>query len=238
MTRSRLMSVREKRELKQAIILIIATIVLLVAFIFWGLPAIAGFVGNNLIKSDGKTTDSLALSPTAPILTDIPEATNSASIDVNGTALAGGEVSLFVNGVESSKIAVPDSGEFVIPNVKMPEGSNKIYAICYSSATKLTSDNSREHVVLIDLAKPKLEVKSPASDSVFHGERERLVNILGSYDEDGTRVYVGDRMAIGNADNTFNVSYQLVEGDQEIKIVARDKAGNETEQILKLRWER
>lgn len=141
MTRSRLTSVREKKEFRQAIALIAVTIALLVGFIFWGLPAIAGFVGNTLVKSDKSgTNNGIQLKPTMPILTDIPEATNSASIDVNGTAGAGSEVTLYVNGSEEAKLAVPDSGEFNFTNVKLIEGSNLIFALDYNASSKMTSE--------------------------------------------------------------------------------------------------
>jgi hypothetical protein len=44
-------------------------------------------------------------------------------------------------------------------------------------------------------------------------------------------------MAIVSPDNKFSLTYQLVEGDQDMQIKAIDKAGNENLSSIKLRWE-
>jgi hypothetical protein len=44
-------------------------------------------------------------------------------------------------------------------------------------------------------------------------------------------------MVIVQSDGKFTLPYQLVEGDQEIIIKVIDKAGNEGNSSIKLRWE-
>ncbi|MEI6690467.1 MAG: hypothetical protein WCL07_01835 [bacterium] len=239
MARSRLTSVKEKREFRQAIVLIIFTLSLLIGFIFWGLPEVAKLAGNTFIKNDGtKGTQSLEMRPTSPILSDLPTATNSATIALSGFAQPGVEVALYINSQENDRITVTDSGSFVFPDVSLSDGENNIYAFASNPANKLESDQSRAHMLTVDTTKPTLTVSSPSTGSVFRTEKERVVTISGSVNEDGTRVDISDRMAIVSPENTFAMSYQLVEGDQDILIKATDKAGNVSEETLKLRWEK
>jgi hypothetical protein len=44
-------------------------------------------------------------------------------------------------------------------------------------------------------------------------------------------------MAILQPDGSFTLTYQLVEGDQDVTVKAIDGATNETDLTLKLRWE-
>jgi len=55
--------------------------------------------------------------------------------------------------------------------------------------------------------------------------------------EEGSKVYIGERMVIVSSERKFSLPYQLIEGDQDIKIKAVDKAGNEYDSSIKLRWE-
>ncbi len=237
MTRSRLLSVREKREFRQAIGLIFITLVLLVGFVFWGLPGLARLVGNTLIKQSSGPSKNLELKPTMPVLSDIPEATNSASLNIDGFAQPGVEVSLYVNSEQRDKMIVTDSGSFEFSNVKLTDGENTIYTYAENPTSKLESDQSKQHVVVVDTKKPVVTITTPSDNTVFHTSHEQVVTISGSVDEEGVKIYVGERMAIVTPEKTFTLAYQLVEGDQDIPIKATDKAGNQEEMSLHLRWE-
>ncbi|MFZ2976177.1 MAG: hypothetical protein WA055_06150, partial [Candidatus Moraniibacteriota bacterium] len=77
----------------------------------------------------------------------------------------------------------------------------------------------------------------PKEGEVFRGQSQRITTFNGSVSEQGSKVYIGERMAIISADQKFSLTYQLVEGDQELQIKAVDKAGNENLSSIKLRWE-
>jgi hypothetical protein len=239
MARSRLVSVKEKKELRQAILLIVITIVLLIGFIFWGLPEIARLVGNTLIKQDASgVSQGIEIKPTTPILSDIPEATSEKKLSVTGFAQPGVEIVLVVGGQQEGRVVVTDTGSFLFPDVALVEGDNLISAFAYNPASKLESEMSKEHVVIVDNTKPEITITSPANESVLRTEMERVVTISGSVNEERVKVYVGERLAIITPEKSFSVSYQLVEGDQEIVIKATDTAGNEATETLKLRWEK
>lgn len=239
MTRSRLVSVKEKRELRQAVALIVLTVVILIGFVFWGLPAIAQLVGNTLIKNDTNgTIETLQVKPTVPILSDIPSATSSASLDITGFAQPGVDVFVVVNGVEESKVLVDDTGSFSFTSIPLVDGDNQIVAFAYNPTSKQESDTSKTYVVRRDMTKPNLVIDQPKTDTTFHTEMERIVEIKGSVDEEGSRIYVGERLAILSPELTFSVTYQLVDGEQDVVVRAVDPAGNETSETLKLRFEK
>lgn len=232
---SRLERIRNKRAGKQGVWLLVAAFVLVIVTIFWGLPALARLAGG-LIMTDTTPADSYELKPTPPIISDIPEATHSASVAINGFAQPGIDVVLYLNGAEIGRKLTSESGTFAFQNIPITTGDNTVYA--YTSTTRgLMSEKSREYIIVLDDQKPTVTIDSPKDGEVFRGTTARIVTFTGGVNEEGSKVYIGERMAILTTEGKFNLPYQLVEGDQEIQIKAVDKAGNETINTLKLRWE-
>lgn len=235
MARSRLERVRSRKAGKQGIIYLLLAIVLIVATIFWGLPAIARLTGL-MIKTDGNQEFSDELRPTPPIFSDIPEATYSAQVRIAGYAQPGLDVILFINGSESDRKLVSESGTFAFEKVNLSEGDNVAYA--YTATVKdFRSEQSKNYTIVVDATKPVVTIDTPKDGEVFRGQSQRITTFTGSVSEPGSKVYIGDRMAIVSPDNKFSVTYQLVEGDQDMLIKAIDKAGNENLSSIKLRWE-
>lgn len=237
MARSRLLSIREKREYRQAIGLILVTLILVIGFVFWGLPFIARLVGNVFVKQGGEGSSSIIILPTPPVLSDIPEATNSATVAISGFAQPGVELLLFVNDEAVGKELVNDTGIFNFPKVSMNNGVNTVYAVAKSHSGQ-ESEKSRIYAIQIDTKNPELLITAPNDGGVFYGEKDRVVSVIGSTDEENVKVYIGERMVILKPDKTFTLSYQMMEGDQDIKIKVIDPAGNETDKVIKVRWER
>lgn len=235
MERSRLTRVKSKKATQQAIIYIVISLAIMVAMIVWGVPMAARLSGM-FIGSDNGTAGIEELKPTPPIFSDIPESTSSARVDLSGFAQPGVEVALIVNGREYKKILSDDSGTFTFPDVAVSEGDNSVYAYAVTSRGT-ESEQSRQYTITVDNAKPEITLTSPNDGQVYRGGNERLANFAGSVNEEGTKVYIGDRMAIVQADGTFTLTYQMQEGDQEVKVRALDRAGNEAEKIVKIRWE-
>lgn len=235
MESSRLRRVQTKNATKQATVYVVLSVVILIAMIIWGIPAAAKFSGMFFTADNGNTVIQ-ELRPTPPVFSDIPEATFSSRVALSGFAQPGVEVSLIVNGQEYNKILSDDAGIFEFNEVDLNEGDNTVYAYA-STARGTDSEQSKSYTVTVDNTKPEITINSPSEGKVFRGQSERLAQFSGTVNENNTKVYVGDRMAIVQADGTFNLTYQLQEGDQEIKVRAIDQAQNEAEQIIKLRWE-
>ncbi len=235
MNRSRLERVRSRKAGKQGVIYLMVAVLLVIATIGWGLPAVARLTGL-LVKTDNGPIVTDELRPTPPIFSDIPEATYSAQVRIAGFAQPGLDVILFINGAEGEKKLVSESGTFSFDRVALAEGENAVYAYT-STVRELRSEQSKTYTITVDVTKPSVAIDSPKDGEVMRGQSQRIANFSGSVSELGSKVFIGERMVIVQSDGKFSLPYQLVEGDQEIQIKVMDKAGNENVSTIKLRWE-
>lgn len=189
-----------------------------------------------LITEDTGAGGMSELRPTPPIFSDIPEATKEDEITLSGFAQPGVEVALYVNGAEYKKLLTDDAGVFTFDNVALITGDNRIYAYALASGNN-ESEQSREYIIVQDVEPPEITLSSPADGETFRTQSARIATFQGMVNEEGVRVTVGDRVAIVSSDGAFSVPYQLADGDQEISVKVIDRAGNETEKKVHLRWE-
>lgn len=89
----------------------------------------------------------------------------------------------------------------------------------------------------MDSTRPTVSIDTPKEGEVFRGQGQRITSFTGAVSELGSKLYIGERMVIVQSDGKFTLPYQLIEGDQEIIIKVIDKAGNEGNSSIKLRWE-
>lgn len=232
---SRLERIRSKRAGKQGVRFLVLAIILVVITIFWGLPALARLAGN-LISTDSTQVTKYELKPTPPIISDIPEATHSATVAINGYAQPGIDVVMYLNGAEIGRKLTSESGTFSFQNVPISSGDNSVYA--YTATPQgLMSEKSKEYTITLDNEKPTVTLDSPKDGEVMRGTSQRIATFVGGVNEEGAKVYIGERMAILTSEGKFNLPYQLIEGDQEVVVKAVDAAGNESVTTIKLRWE-
>ncbi len=232
---SRLERIKTRRAGKQGAIYLVIAAILVVVMIFWGVPAIARMAGL-LVSTENTETVEYELKPTPPIISDIPEATYSGEVNITGFSQPGIDVVLYLNGAELARKLTSESGTFTFSKVPITEGVNSVYA--YSSTSRgLMSEKSKEYTVILDDIKPTVTIDSPKDGEIFRGQSQRIATFNGGTNEAGSKVMIGERLVILNSDNKFSIPYQLVEGDQEIAIKVVNKAGNESETKIKLRWE-
>lgn len=235
MTNSRLERVRSRKAGKQGVTYLVIAVLLIIATIAWGLPAIAKITGI-LIKTDNVPFESDEQRPAPPIFSDIPQSTYSAQVKIAGYAQPGLDVILFINGAEFDRKLVSESGTFNFDKVNLTEGENTAYG--YSGTINdLRSEQSKTYVIAVDTTKPIVKLDSPKDGEVFRGQAQRFANFVGSVNEHGTTVYFGEQLAKVTTEDQVSLTIQLVEGDQDIQIKAIDKAGNESVSSIKLRWE-
>lgn len=235
MARSRMTRIKSRRATIQALIYIFISVLIIIGMIAWGVPAVARLAGL-LITEDTGIGGINELKPTPPIFSDIPEATNSNLVDLSGFAQPGVEVTLYVNGAEYKNILSDDAGVFEFKKVPLVEGDNNVYA--FATTNRGTdSEQSKAYTIKVDKEGPEMTLSSPQDGEVYRGETQRIVEFQGIVAEDGSRVTIGDRVAIVQTDGSFKLQYQLAEGDQTIEIKAVDHAENETVKSVTLRFE-
>ncbi len=232
---SRLERAKQKREVKQALVYLGLTIILVVVLFIWGIPALARMAG---FLSKDETTPNLVnqntIPLTAPFLRNIPEATNSATLEINGTAESGSEVEIYLNNLKVDKVIADKEGDFS-SKLELNEGENWLYA--QAKRGKEVSPKSKEYQILLDTQPPTITITSPEEGKTeFNGDEEQIITIAGEVDEEIEEAMVGDRIAIVEDGKKFKADYSLNEGENTIEVVVRDKAGNEAKTELHLTW--
>ncbi len=226
MPSSRLHRSENKRE-KQRIVLAISGTVAILAFLgVFGVKMLEGF-SLLLDKMRGTTPQQQAQNQLilAPVLDPPVEATNSAAISVTGRGQPDLTFILYVNEKEFKKTPVPKDGNVTIENVTLDEGKNTISAKLTDDKGNI-SDLSNVVAILVKKGKPTLDVSAPSDGSRLFGDK-KTITVSGKTDGD-IQVTVNDRLAVVRNDGSFDFTFMLTDGENILKIVATDTAGNQT----------
>ncbi len=208
--------------------------VLIVALIYYGLPllfnltvAISGLRPKGTISPASET----GIAPNTPRISENLEATKSALIKVSGVADPRTTVQLWQNGQNVSNDFVGDDGVFSF-DVTLNPGLNSFRALSVNSNGQ-KSDLSETYSVTLNSQPPKLEITNPKDGDSF---TDSPIMINGKTDGTAT-VTVNDRFAIVNSDGSFSFAYNPQQnGDNKLKIVATDDAGNQTTKEMTVKF--
>ena len=232
---SRLTRKEKRRSLRRTFLFGFLTLILSLGLIFLGVPLLikmAIFIGN-LRGSYTPVEIEDTLAPSPPRLKPLPEATNSRQITIQGFAEAGSTVEIFLTGIKEEEVVAESDGSFLTSNLELTSGRNEIYAIAIDKEGN-QSQPSGKLVVAYDDEPPELNITQPESAEVSTDEKE--IEIQGETNEEVT-IMINDRLVIVDVENKFSYSLGISEGENKIKIVATDKAGNETEKEITVKRE-
>ncbi len=187
--------------------------------------------------SDGQAEEMIingdTLPPAPPLIDPIPEATNSAILEVSGRAEAFSELSLFLNGETIKKLAVEESGEFKISDININEGENNVFATTQDESGNQSQESVRQ-TITFDKEPPTLEIEFPESDQSFSGDQREIV--IRGKTEDSAVITVNERKVVVGLDGGFEASYSLADGSNTIIIIAKDKAGNQAKEEMTISY--
>jgi len=230
-----LLAKKEKeRNLRKAFLYGFLTILLGMAIFFLGVPALiklAVFVGK-LNSSSIMPEQSDNIPPSPPVFNPLFEATKSAQISLSGFAESESTVKLFFNNQEKDVLA-DQEGKFTFGNLNLKEGQNKIYAIAIDKAGN-ESNYSDKINILYDNKPPEIEISQPQDGETISTEDNRI-EIVGKTDE-GANVLINEHFVVVDSEGNFSYQISLDNGENEIKIVSKDKAGNQTETAIKVNY--
>ncbi len=219
----RLEETRQKRRLAIAIV---GSIAILVFFGLFGLRILVGFsLLVDRIRGNTPASQNTTELILPPILDPIPNATNSSMLVVSGSAQANLEIILYVDEKEAEKSNVSGNGTFTLTLDGLTEGTKHISAKV-SDDKGTVSELSNVLTVLVKKKGPTLELTAPEDNSTLNGD-DNKITISGKTEED-TSVTVNDRVMVVSGDNTFTYKYPLNDGENKLKIIATDIAGNTT----------
>lgn len=232
---SRLVSIEEKRNIRRAFIFGTLAIILLIVMIFLGIPTLAQIAAflADLRGSSSPITISDTIPPAPPKFFSFAAATNSAKLILSGTAEAGTTISISQNGGVIGDVVSGEDGTFQ-KEVKLATGQNIFLAKAKDQAGN-ESQNSEALVILFDSEPPILEIFEPQDGASFSGEMQRRLTIKGKTEE-GVTVTVNERLAIVDSQGNFSHQLTLEVGENSLKILAIDKAGNKTEKLLRVNF--
>lgn len=206
------------------------TLLMLYLFFFWGLP----YLIKGLAQINKKTTlieqpisEDAKLTP--PVFNIPYEATNTATIQVDGYGQNKTKVELYVNNNLKETVPTDDNGHFEFNRIDLSEGENYIYGKTISE-TGNQSLSSKSIRVFFSNEKPKLEVLEPEDNKTIEGtdEQSKKVMIRGKTNPDNT-LTINGTITIINPDGSFSQEQVLTDGENIISIKVINSVGNATQ---------
>lgn len=163
---------------------------------------------------------------TAPTITSPADGsfTNEETVTVEGNASPTTTVHVMNNGEEVATATATDEGTFAV-DVSLTEGANVLTA--KSSTETGETEESAPVTIVLDQTAPELAITSPENGSKTNRE---TVTVTGTVaDENLDFVKVNGKKATVQ-DGTYSLRVMLDNGENNIRVVAQDLAGNRTRQ--------
>lgn len=232
---SRLTRRVEEQSKKNTILSIFGILVIIGVLVKFGLPLLTGFtsllVGSKSSQAQISKNDVSYVAP--PTLDPLYNATNSAQITISGIASQDQIISLYVNKKLIDKTKAKKDNTFEFHDVNLVKGNNSIKAKATIEDSSLNekktkeSDFSTEQMIVYKNEEPALTVDSPTDGQSFSKD-ESTITVKGKTDS-GNRVTINDFWAIVDEEGNFSYQLKLHDGENSIKVVATDDAGNKKE---------
>ena len=232
---SRLEQQKRKKYYQQFIIYIFLFILVLAFFATIGLKILINtslFIAG--LSQTKQTTEKEVGNDTIlfpPEITDIPVATNSATIKISGRAQEKKAITIFVNDENQKELIATEDG--FETEITLNEGENEVYVEIADEEKKL-SKKSPIYKVFYKNKKPELLIGTPVDgERVIRDE----VVINGQTDSDAS-VKINGSPAVTDSEGTFSHTVRLKEGENRIEVTAADDAGNTETKIITVIYER
>ena len=227
---SRLASVEEKRNMRNATRIMVITLVSIILLVFFGIPVLGRFAGfiSEIAKGDKPIVNNDTTPPAPPRIDILPKFTNQTSLNISGQSEVGAIIKLNINGRES-EIALDGEGKFS-KEISLIDGENKIDAKTVDSAGN-ESNSTQQFSITLDKENPSIEITSPANGANFFGTKQQQIQIIGKT-ELGANLYINSRFVNVNSDGSFKFDVKLGEGENKFNIKSTDQAENFSEMDL------
>lgn len=229
---SRLAKKEEKKLLMQTVWFVVIGISILLAFIFLIMPAAIRLFFQFLDGNKGLEASD-RIPPQVPILAAPLEATNSATIALQGYAEANSKVIFVLNGSEISRVTATAEGTFA-QDLRLEIGENLLETYSADEAGN-ESAKSTTYKIFMDTEPVEIKIDEPANGAQIEGRKNQTLTIKGTTKPDA-KVYINDRLNYAKADGSYSVTYALSEGENKLKLRVVDKAGNQAESELTVQY--
>jgi len=233
--RSRLERKEEEQITKKTVFLGFLTVVLFVAMVVFGLPLLVKFsvfLGDIKNRDAGVDKEKI-IPPLAPRIVMPYEATNSSKISISGLGEIGTTVELLKNDVSVGEVSTSDRGDFKFENIVLENGENSFNVVAISEKGG-SSEVSKAVVVIYDNQPAEIVMMNPSEETLTVDYSD--FDIVGKAEKDAS-VLINGRVAMVDDEGKFKLKLQLSAGKNEIEIVARDLAGNETKKKINITYD-
>lgn len=232
--RSRLSNKAKKRSTQTLILTIVGIILILFILLKYGIPFISdlSFItgrATSTTNDESSQKDEEGFIP-VPQLDPLPKSTNKDEIRITGTSLSGLSVQLYLNGSRDDEVEVESDGSFEF-RPKLTDGDNiiKIRAV----KNDKEGDFSASYTVKLSKKEPEITIESPNDGANISGNNP--IEVKGRTNGENT-ILVNDFQAIINPDGSWHYNLTLKGGDNEIKVVATDSAGNKAQKTIHVNY--
>lgn len=206
---------------------IFLSLVLIIVMIKWGFPLFVKVIAGKGAEVSRDIADIIP--PQSPILSALPEATNEATIAVDGFTENGAKLELMINDTLNKVGTANPDGSFSFQPI-LVNGSNRVQVRAIDAANN--SSLSEIKIVVVDKEPVVLTVTSPKDGTEYIGKNSQSIEISGKVSKSGAMVVANGSFVDVNKDGTFLHRLLLQNGNNSIKIVASDKAGNTDEKTI------
>ncbi len=165
---------------------------------------------------------------TAPMITSPKDNayTNKTSILVEGETAPSTTVHLYNNGEEKVTTSSDDDGYFA-EEVQLSEGENSLTA--RAATDRGMTEESDAVLVILDKDKPELTITSPKDEWKTN---KGSVTVKGDISDENLAWVKVNGTKAKVEDGTYSLRILLEQGENKIKVVAKDKAGNKKKQSI------
>ncbi len=226
---SKLTRHKKKESRKQVFLYLFLSVVFLFVMVKWGLPLLIEVVSSG--DDGGARIEENNVPVQSPTLKNLPEATPSGVIKIEGSALPKQRIRLYLNDSQTDEKPTDDQGDFVFEYVSLKSGENKIGVQAIDETDR--ESQIREVVVILDNKNPSLEILEPKEEAIFYGSDQQRIEIKGKVDEKA-EVTVNDNFVAVGSEGNFTYRTKLSVGINEFVVVAVDIAGNRVERLLRV----
>lgn len=181
--------------------------------------------GNYMIRA------AVNYEVTAPVITSPADGsfTNVENVTVSGTAAPTTTVDIYNNGDKVASAETTDEGTFS-STITLEDGANTLTAKAVTEQG--STDESAPVTVTLDQTKPKLSISAPANGLKTNRE---AVTVTGKADDANLEwIKVNGQKAKVDAEGNYSHRVLLDEGENVIKVVALDQAGNRQAKTVKV----
>lgn len=225
-------SYRSKRN-RSGLAYFILTVLFVFFMVKWGVPLFINLVAGPTGTKGGLLSSSEDnVPPQTPILSALPEATNSAQIEIAGYTEPNVEISVWRNGEMAASDKSDDRGSFKV-DLRLIEGENRIQV--KAKDEKGNESESLVKTIVYDKSEITITVESPADGAEVFGKNSQNLTVSGKVSQPEATVTINGRFARVDGEGKFSVAIRLNEGDNDLVVRAVGKAGNAAEKTIKVK---